>query len=137
MDKASIFSSENFMPHGHCYLWRPDILWLSVLSDSTIFISYMLISGSLMFYLQRTPALPYRWVIFMFSTFIFLCGVSHLMDIITVWRPIYYMAGLIKCLTAAISIVTGILFLPIAPKAFNFIAEKVDHEKTDSKESQD
>jgi hypothetical protein len=24
----------NFMPHGHCYLWRPDVLWLHVGSDT-------------------------------------------------------------------------------------------------------
>lgn len=26
----------NFMPHGHCYLWPPDVLWLHVGSDTLI-----------------------------------------------------------------------------------------------------
>jgi hypothetical protein len=30
----------NFMPHGHCYLWRPDVLWLRVGSDTLIALSY-------------------------------------------------------------------------------------------------
>jgi two-component system, NtrC family, sensor kinase len=25
-----------FMPHGYCYLWFPEVLWLHVLSDGLI-----------------------------------------------------------------------------------------------------
>ena len=28
------FSSQGFMPHGHCFLWIPSILWMSVISDA-------------------------------------------------------------------------------------------------------
>jgi len=34
-----IFTSD-FMPHGHCYFWRPEILWLNVVGDALIFLSY-------------------------------------------------------------------------------------------------
>lgn len=27
------FSSGFFMPHGHCYLWKPGLVWLQVLSN--------------------------------------------------------------------------------------------------------
>ena len=26
----------DFMPHGHCYFWSPDIVWLQVISDALI-----------------------------------------------------------------------------------------------------
>ena len=32
-----------FMPHGHCYLWTPSILWLHVASDIVIALSYFAI----------------------------------------------------------------------------------------------
>ncbi|MBA6363403.1 hypothetical protein H4J42_06575, partial [Colwellia sp. BRX8-8] len=38
------FANPNFMPHGHCYLWRPDILWTHVISDITIGVAYYLIT---------------------------------------------------------------------------------------------
>jgi two-component system NtrC family sensor kinase len=135
MHDSHFFSDTNFMPHGHCYLWRPDILWMNALSDGLIFMSYMVISITLMIFLRRTPGLPYRWVTSMFSSFIFLCGITHLMALIVIWNPLYFLDGLIKAITAAISIVTGILFLPIAPRAFKFITEKADHETTDPKDS--
>ena len=24
-------SSDGFMPHGHCYLWKPELVWLHVM----------------------------------------------------------------------------------------------------------
>jgi hypothetical protein len=53
----------NFMPHGHCYLWRPDVLWLHVGSDSLIALSYYAIPIALAYFVRRRRAvLPYWWV---------------------------------------------------------------------------
>jgi len=37
-----LFSS-SFMPHGHCYLWNPGLIWLHVVSDSLIALAYFFI----------------------------------------------------------------------------------------------
>jgi hypothetical protein len=34
------FAGNNFMPHGHCYLWTPSLLWTYVISDLTIGAAY-------------------------------------------------------------------------------------------------
>jgi hypothetical protein len=44
-----LFSSDYFMPHGHCYAWTPSILWASVISDVTIAISYFSIPVALLY----------------------------------------------------------------------------------------
>ena len=31
-----LFSS-SFMPHGHCYLWNPGLIWLHVVSDCPVY----------------------------------------------------------------------------------------------------
>jgi hypothetical protein len=31
----SLFSSD-FMPHGYCYLWKPGLVWLHLISDALI-----------------------------------------------------------------------------------------------------
>jgi hypothetical protein len=36
IDLARLFSTDGFMPHGMCYLWRPDILAVQVGADSLI-----------------------------------------------------------------------------------------------------
>jgi hypothetical protein len=125
----TLFSDMNFMPHGHCYLWRPDILWLQVVSDALVFLAYMIIPITLLLVLRKSPGLPYKWIFVMFSLFIFMCGLTHLFSIITVWHPYYLIEGLIKALTATISISTSILFIPLAPRVFKYMSNKVDHEK--------
>jgi hypothetical protein len=37
--------SGGFMPHGHCYLWIPSLLWLHVASDALIGIAYLDLSS--------------------------------------------------------------------------------------------
>ena len=35
-----LFYKGPFMPHGHCYLWVPGLLWLHVISDALIVFAY-------------------------------------------------------------------------------------------------
>ena len=109
------------MPHGHCFLWRPEILWLHVVSDLFIFLAYMMIPVTLLFFLRLGKRSGYRWVLMMFSLFIFFCGFTHLISVVTMWYPLYALEGVVKAVTAAISIATAILFIPIAPRAFRLI----------------
>jgi hypothetical protein len=54
---------QNFLPHGHCYLWRPDVLWLHVGSDAVIAASYYAIPVALAYFVRRRCAvLPYWWM---------------------------------------------------------------------------
>lgn len=108
------FDTQGFMPHGHCYLWKPEILWLHVVSDALIFLSYLAIPIILIsVLLRRQPSMPYKWILLMFSGFIIFCGLSHVMEIVTIWYPYYFLSGLVKAATAAISISTAILCVPV------------------------
>lgn len=106
----------NFMPHGQCYLWRPDILWLNVVSDAVIALAYFSIPITLFFFLRERPYAPFRNLIFMFSVFILACGVTHVMGIWTVWHGSYGMQGLSKGFTAVVSLGTALMLVPIMPK---------------------
>lgn len=99
----------NFMPHGMCYMWRPDVLALHVGSDALIAISYFAIPG-LLFALsrKRSDLLP-RWALHLFSAFILLCGLTHAFSIWTVWTPDYVIQGLLKLATGLVSLTTAVL----------------------------
>ncbi|HYL72069.1 MAG TPA: PAS domain S-box protein, partial [Candidatus Dormibacteraeota bacterium] len=108
----------NFMPHGHCYLWRADVLWLHVGSDALIAASYYAIPVALGYFVRRRRAvLPYWWLPALFATFIFLCGTTHAMNIWTVWRPDYVVDGLIKLATAVVSAATAVIVFAALPQA--------------------
>lgn len=103
----------SFMPHGHCYHWRPDILWTHVLSDIAIGISYYLIPIALAIFLKkREDAIPAPELFALFIAFIFLCGTTHFMNIYVTWYPAYEYQGWLKALTAFASVLTALLLIP-------------------------
>ena len=110
----------DFMPHGHCFFWRSDILWLHVLSDLFITLAYYSIPLMLLYFVRKRRDVPFHFMFLMFGAFIFLCGTTHLVEIWTTWVPVYRLQGLVKALTALVSIGTAIKLIPIMPKAISF-----------------
>jgi signal transduction histidine kinase len=113
--------SSGFMPHGHCYLWIPSLLWMHVLSDALIGVAYLGISFVL-YLLVRKIRLPFSPVFIAFGLFIGLCGITHFMKIWTVWHPDYLLDGLVKLATAAASVATAIGLLYIRPQIEQTVA---------------
>jgi len=114
---AAIFSAEGFIPHGHCYLWQPGVLWLHVISDSLIVLAYYSIPITLVYFVRRRKDLEFDWMFLCFAVFILACGTTHLMEIWNVWVPSYWLSGSIKALTALASIPTAILLVKLIPLA--------------------
>jgi two-component sensor histidine kinase len=111
------FSSADFMPHGHCFLWRPDLLILNVVADSVIAFSYYSIPFALIYFVVKRPDVLFRRVAVLFGVFILACGTTHIMAIVVLWNPIYWVDGLIKAVTAVASLATAILVWRIMPQA--------------------
>jgi len=88
-----------------------------VLSDLVITLAYYSIPISLIYLVRKRKDIPFDWVFWMFGAFIFLCGTTHLMSVITTWEPAYRLEALVKILTASISIVTAIAVWPLIPRA--------------------
>ena len=113
----SLFSSDGFMPHGHCYLWTPGIVWLHVISDALIAVAYYSIPITLAWFVRQRRDIDFRWMFVCFAVFILACGTTHLMEIWNVWHGSYWLAGAFKALTAAASIPTAILLTRLLPQA--------------------
>ncbi len=106
-----------FMPHGNCYLWTPGLIWLHVVSDSLIALSYLSIPITLLHFARKRRDIPFSWMFLCFGAFIVACGVTHLMEIWTIWFPSYWLAGALKAVTAGISVATAILLIRVVPRA--------------------
>lgn len=113
----SFFSVNQFIPHGHCYLWKPGLVWLHLLSDVLTGLAYYSIPVMLIYFVRKRRDVPFDWMFLMFSTFIVACGTTHLMDVWTLWYPIYWVSGLIKAITAFVSVVTALELVPLIPQA--------------------
>ena len=108
-----------FVSHGHCYLWKTDLIELHVLSDLLIAISYFSIPITIIYYVQQRKDLPYAFTFILFGAFIVSCGTSHLIEIWTVWQPVYWISGVVKAITALISLYTAMEIWAIVPLALN------------------
>ena len=106
-----------YMPHGSCYLWQSDLIWLHVGSDGLTAIAYYSIPITLLYFVRRRQDLPFDWIFLLFGAFIVACGTTHLMEIWTLWQPDYWLSGYIKAITAAVSVYTAIQLIPLVPKA--------------------
>jgi signal transduction histidine kinase len=85
-------------------------------SDSLIFLSYLAISATLAYLVYRTRReIPFSWMFLAFGSFIIACGFTHLMEVIVLWQPLYWLAGDIKLLTAVASVVTAAMLPPLVP----------------------
>lgn len=113
----TFLSPYGFIPHGHCYLWKTPLVWLHVISDSLIALSYFSIPITLLYFTTKRKDVPFNWIFCMFGAFILACGTGHAMDVWTLWYPNYWTAGLLKALTALISVATAAELIPLVPKA--------------------
>lgn len=113
----AMFTGDGFMPHGMCYLWRPDILALHVGSDGLIALAYFSIPFTLLHFVRKRIDLEFTWVFLCFAVFIIACGATHLMEIWTIWHPTYWISGWLKALTALASVGTSVMLIRLLPMA--------------------
>lgn len=108
-------SLEGLMPHGMCLLWQSNLLFLHVISDALIALSYFSIPFALLYFVIKRQDLSFRWLFILFGLFILACGTTHLLKIWTIWHPDYFFEGLAKAVTAAVSLTTAVLLWPFVP----------------------
>jgi signal transduction histidine kinase len=125
----------SFMPHGMCYLWQPDLLWIHVISDTLIGLAYFAIPPTLLVLVLRARrevpegaehmkrSLPHEWMFLAFSLFIVACGATHFMAVWNVWNADYWTAGGIKVVTALASVATAATLPPLIPRALRLVRD--------------
>lgn len=104
-----------YMPHGMCLLWQPWLVILWAGSDLLIFLSYSAIPIALLTVLRKRKDVPHSGLVMLFASFILLCGLTHLLSIVTLWIPIYPYVGLVKLATGIVSAVTAIVLFGLIP----------------------
>ena len=107
----------SYMAHGYCLLWKPWLVALHAGSDILIFLAYFAIPVAIWIFLRRRQDLELKQLAVLFAAFIFLCGLTHIIQMLTLWWPIYETQGFVKAATAIVSVLTAILVFPLIPKA--------------------
>jgi hypothetical protein len=80
-------SPQDYMPHGICFLWQPELIALHVVSDSLIALAYYSIPIALIYFALKRTDLAFPGIFVLTSLFILACGTTHAMDVWTLWYP--------------------------------------------------
>lgn len=78
---TSFFGRAGFLPHGYCFTWSPGVLWTMVGSDAIIALAYFSIPVALVSFVRQRRVSALNSIVLLFGTFIFACGLTHVMDI--------------------------------------------------------
>ncbi len=112
-----LFGAASFMPHGYCLLWRPDLVAIHAISDALIALAYIAIPLMIFGFLRKRPDIQgnSRKIGYLFIAFILACALTHLTALVTLWWPIYGAQGLIKLVTALVSVATAVVVWRVRP----------------------
>lgn len=116
MSMFDLLAMRGLPPHGYCLLWEPALIWLHVVSDAIVGISYFSIPVALTVFLARRRDIEFGWLLILFAIFIVACGTTHFMSILVLWIPAYGIEGLVKAVTAIASVFTAVLLWPLLPR---------------------
>lgn len=119
-----VLFSARYLPHRFCYLAQPWLIWTNAPADMAIFLAYFVLFQSLFLlaWLVRSQMRPYLWIFLAFGLFILTCGLTHLMEVVTIWWPLYPLSTSVKILCALVSVPTAIVFhrkVPLLAKEMN------------------
>ena len=112
-----LLSPQDYMPHGMCFLWQPQLIALHVVSDSLIALAYYSIPVALIYFVTKRTDLAFPSIFVLTGLFILACGTTHIMGVWTLWYPDYRLDGGIKAATALLSVGTAAAIWKVMPLA--------------------
>ena len=117
----------DFLPHGYCMQWQPGLVGTHVVADVLIAVAYFCIPGLLWFRVKKRPAIRFNWIFLTFGLFILACGLTHVMDIVTLWVPLYRLAAFVKIVTAVVSMLTVVALCKFMPQVLHVLTPRQMH----------
>ena len=110
-----------FLPHRYCLMGNWSLIWAYVASHTIIELVYFTIPLILVTFARRRPEVFFDpGLAYWFAFFIVTCGLTHQMDIVTVWLPAYYIQTgvLVVCAVASVGTLLSLLRARAALQGF-------------------
>ncbi|MCK5944798.1 MAG: hypothetical protein KAI24_22610, partial [Planctomycetes bacterium] len=117
-DGLLLFDTADFPPRWNCGTWSDPHGWVHVFADAATWLSYMAIPVMLLLLIRRRDDIPFPRLLWLFGLFIVCCGFTHLLEAAMFWWPAYRFMGLVKVVTAVVSMTTAVVLVFELPKFF-------------------
>jgi two-component system sensor histidine kinase/response regulator len=132
-----LFSASEFQARADAAGWTRGLAWLHNLSDLLIGIAYLAIPPLLLYFVRQRRGVPFPLLFWMFCGFILCCGVTHVLEVVTFYSPVYRLSGLVKAATAGVSLATVCALIPILPRALSLrTPEELEREIAERKRAE-
>ena len=119
---------------------NPALIWMHLITNLLIGLAYVAISGTLIHLTRKTGRrIPFLWAFVAFGVFIISCGATHFMAALTLWEPVYWMAGGVLWITALASVGTAVAIPSVVPKVVDLVesAQASEERRRRLKESEE
>ncbi|MEP7108984.1 MAG: PAS domain S-box protein [Ferruginibacter sp.] len=135
----TVFDYSDWPPRWHSGKWSEFDGWLYIISDLLIWSAFLIIPVLITKDIIRKNDAKFVKVYFLFAAFILACGVTHFLDAVSFWFPLYRLNGLVLLLTGVLSWVTVFLIIRYSPLAFSFrslqnLEQEIERRKKTEKE---
>ena len=114
-----LFDTDDFPARWTCGNWSAMHGWVHIASDLLIWAAYLAIPCVLAYFVIRRRDVVFPKIFWLFGAFILSCGTVHLIEAGIFWWPVYRLSGLVKAITAVVSLATVLALIKILPVAIN------------------
>lgn len=132
-----LFDTSDFVPRWACGAWSTGLAWTHMIADFVIFISYAAIPAALAVIVIRRRDMPHALIWLLFVSFIISCGLTHLVESLMFYEPLYRLSALMKVITAAVSAVTAVALAGVLPSIMSLPRLKLENEELSSELSRE
>ena len=115
-------SGDDFMPRRSCGVWSPSLVGLHLVSDVVTWLAYLwipIVMGWVYLAHRRALRLNTASILLLglYGVFITACGWTHFFDALMFYNPVYRLNGVVRAVTAVVSLATAISLVRLLPQA--------------------
>ena len=121
---SRLFDSSDWPPRWHCGKWSELHGWLYIISDLMIWSAYFAIPIVILRFISKRGEIRFIKLYFLFAAFILTCGITHLLDAVSFWIPLYRLNALTRFVTGILSWTTVYYIVKNLPVAFSLRSQE-------------
>ena len=126
---TKLFDASGFQARWMCVGQNPGPGWLHIVADLAIFVAYVAIPGALFVFVRNRRDLAFPAIFWLFMAFILSCGITHAADTLMFWWPVYRFTGVLKAITAVVSLTTVVALIRVIPTALSIPSLTREHKE--------
>ena len=113
-----LFDTSDFPARWNCGRWDAPHGYLHIFSDLAVWAAYLAIPITLIYFCgKKRREILFTRIVLLFAFFIVACGMTHLVEALIFYHPVYRFLGILKLVTAVVSWITVVVLWKNLPAA--------------------